>query len=86
MSAVYFLRFRFGTGFKNNSEADLKLRGPGEFFGTKQHGMPELNIADPIVDIDILIKARNEAFQIVREDPQLLNPENSVIHNYFLKH
>ena len=69
-------------GFKI-AEADLKLRGPGEFFGTKQHGMPGLRIADPITDIDLLVKARNEAFNLVHEDPQLLNNENSSINNHF---
>jgi len=69
-------------GFKI-SEVDLKLRGPGEFFGTKQHGLPQLKIADPIVDTDILIKARHEAFQLVHEDPQLLNENNKLIHQHF---
>ena len=72
-------------GFKI-AEVDLKLRGPGEFFGTRQHGMPELNIANPVEDMDILIKARNDAFNLVQDDPQLLNPENFVIRNYFEKY
>ena len=41
-------------GFKIAYE-DLKLRGPGELFGTKQHGIPELNIADLVKNIDILV-------------------------------
>ena len=69
-------------GFKI-AEVDLKLRGPGEFFGTKQHGMPELRIANPNEDVDILMNARNEAFNVVKDDPQLLNEENLVIHNHF---
>lgn len=51
-------------GFKI-AEVDLKLRGPGEFFGTRQHGLPELKIADPIEDLALLTKARQEAFSLV---------------------
>ncbi|MBD3287358.1 DNA helicase RecG, partial [candidate division KSB1 bacterium] len=65
------------------AEVDLQIRGPGEFFGTKQHGMPELRIANPVQDTNILIKARKEAFQLVHDDPQLLNDENAVIHAHF---
>ena len=54
-------------GFKI-AEVDLKLRGPGEFFGTRQHGMPELKIADPLQDSSLLLQARNEAFRAV-ENP-----------------
>ncbi len=57
-------------GFKI-AEIDLELRGPGEFFGTKQHGFPELKIADIVKDMDLLHKARKEAFQLVQKDPQL---------------
>lgn len=69
-------------GFKI-AEVDLKLRGPGEFFGTKQHGLPELRIANPVTDVTILINARQEAFKLASEDPQLLQAENSAIHEYF---
>lgn len=53
-----------GDGFKI-AEVDLKLRGPGEFFGTRQHGMPELKIADPINDMQLLQKAREAAFGLI---------------------
>jgi len=53
------------------AEEDLKLRGPGEFFGTRQSGMPDLKIADIIRDVGILQKARNEALQLVEQDPGL---------------
>lgn len=47
-------------GFKL-AEADLKMRGPGQFFGTLQHGLPDLKIADVLGDMDILFKARKAA-------------------------
>lgn len=50
-------------GFKI-AEVDLQLRGPGEFFGSRQHGMPELKIANPLTDSKLLLKARDEAFRI----------------------
>jgi len=71
-------------GFKI-AEMDLQLRGPGEFFGTKQHGLPELRIADVVKDIKILYAAREEAFRIVREDPQLLRQEDLGTRHYFVK-
>ena len=56
------------------AEEDLKLRGPGEFYGTKQSGMPELTITDIFRDIPILELARKEAFEIIAKDPNLSNP------------
>ena len=58
-------------GFKI-AEMDFKLRGPGEFFGTRQHGLPELRISDLIRDFPILKPARTDAFEIVSKDPHLL--------------
>ncbi len=48
------------------AEKDLLLRGPGQFFGNKQHGIPDLKIADIINDIDILNHARQAARQTLR--------------------
>jgi ATP-dependent DNA helicase RecG len=48
---------------------DLKLRGPGEFFGTKQSGLPSLKIANILRDPDILSAARNEARSFVEHPP-----------------
>ncbi len=59
------------------SEKDLDLRGPGEFFGTRQHGIPELKIANLYADIDILKKAQEAAVKLVSEDKGLENEENS---------
>jgi ATP-dependent DNA helicase RecG len=54
------------------AEMDLKLRGPGEFFGTKQSGLPSLRIANILRDPDILTAARHEARSFVENPP---NPE-----------
>jgi ATP-dependent DNA helicase RecG len=65
-------------GFKI-SEKDLELRGPGEFFGTKQHGLPQLRVANLFRDIDILKTAQEDALEIFRQDPMLILPENNFI-------
>ena len=57
-------------GFRIAAE-DLALRGPGEFFGTAQHGLPELKIADLLKDSDLLRMARRDAFAIARADVEL---------------
>ena len=71
-------------GFKI-SEIDLKLRGPGEFFGTRQHGLPELKIADIVTDAKLLYQARNWAFKVTEEDPNLTQKENLCIRSNFLR-
>lgn len=53
------------------SEKDLEIRGPGEFFGTRQHGIPELRVANLISDIKILKVVQSEAKLIIEEDPKL---------------
>lgn len=57
-------------GFKI-AEEDLQIRGPGEFFGLRQSGMPDLRVADIIRDTRILAHARQEAFAVIEDDPQL---------------
>jgi len=59
------------------AEEDLKLRGPGEFYGTKQSGVPEFIIADILHDMDILTETRETAFQLVEDDPALKKPANA---------
>jgi ATP-dependent DNA helicase RecG len=54
------------------AEADLMIRGPGDFLGTKQSGLPEFRFANLVRDARILREAREEAFRIVREDPKLV--------------
>jgi ATP-dependent DNA helicase RecG len=61
------------------AEVDFKLRGPGQFFGTQQSGMPELKIADLLRDARILAEARDEAFALVRDDPTLSKPEHAAL-------
>lgn len=58
------------------SRQDLKMRGPGDFFGSKQHGLPKLKIADMSEDIEILKDAQEEAKRIFEDDPNLRKPEN----------
>jgi ATP-dependent DNA helicase RecG len=53
------------------AEEDLRIRGPGEFFGFRQWGMPEFHVANVVRDGDLLQQARLEAFSLVQQDPQL---------------
>lgn len=57
-------------GFKI-AEADLRTRGPGDFFGERQHGLPELRIADLASSLDVLRDARAEAEALLKRDPEL---------------
>ncbi len=59
------------------AEKDLELRGPGEFFGVKQHGIPELRIADLSKHVHILHTVRKEAENLLGKDPFLSRPENA---------
>lgn len=63
-------------GFKI-SEADLRKRGPGDFFGSRQHGLPELHAADLGGDIDVLQRAQEEARSLLAGDPELSWPEHT---------
>ncbi len=58
------------------AEEDLRLRGPGEFYGVRQHGVPEFYLADPFEDWSILEKAHQEAEIILSKDPELKNYQN----------
>ena len=61
------------------AEEDLQLRGPGEFFGTRQHGLPELRVADIIKDYRLLRMARRDAFEMAAQDPELSEPKHAII-------
>ena len=69
-----------GDGFKI-SEEDLKLRGPGDFFGSRQHGLPEMHIADLCSDMNILQTAQDAAKELLASDPQLSRPEHRKLHD-----
>jgi len=58
------------------AESDLKIRGPGDFLGTRQAGLPELKVADILRDGGVLELARREAFALVESDPELTAPGN----------
>jgi ATP-dependent DNA helicase RecG len=68
-------------GFKI-AEADLELRGPGEFLGTRQSGALPFKIASLVRDQDWLIKARNDVIEILAKDPELNDPENFPFKKY----
>ena len=62
-------------GFKI-SEEDLKLRGPGDFFGSRQHGLPQMKLADLAGDMRLLSEAQDSARRLLMADPTLSQPEN----------
>jgi len=62
-------------GFKI-AEEDLKLRGPGDFFGSRQHGLPEMRIANLASDMNILSQAQSAAEDLIKQDPELQLPEH----------
>lgn len=66
---------RTNDGFKI-SEEDLRLRGPGDFFGSRQHGLPDMHVADLSADMRILKQAQEEAQATLAADPTLMRPEN----------
>jgi len=78
------VRARLGILCKTNdgfkiAEEDLRLRGPGDFFGSRQHGLPETHIADLGGDTQLLQKAQQEAEALLRRDPELNLPEHAAL-------
>ncbi|MCU0644691.1 MAG: ATP-dependent DNA helicase RecG [bacterium] len=71
-------------GFKI-AEVDLQLRGTGEFFGTRQHGIAEFKIADPLHDTALLEKARKIAFEIIDKPHELHQVIERIQHNSFVQ-
>jgi ATP-dependent DNA helicase RecG len=61
------------------AEADLALRGPGDFFGTRQSGVPEFRVANPVTDVALLTLARDDAFALVGEDPHLRRDDHRTL-------
>ncbi len=72
------------------SQEDLRLRGPGDFFGSRQHGLPEMHVADLSADMRVLKQAQQEAQAVLASDPELRRPENEPlrdrIHELFELH
>src|SRR5262249_43584975 len=75
---------RISSGF-SLAEQDARLRGSGEFFGTQQHGVGELRIADPIADVDLLRLARKDAIELVAADAGLRLPEHTTLRHAVLQ-
>jgi len=72
------------NGFKI-AEKDLEIRGPGDFLGTRQSGLPEFQLANLIRDAVILEAARHSAYDVVRNNPDLSHPENWPLRDEVLK-
>jgi ATP-dependent DNA helicase RecG len=68
---------RIHDGFQL-AEVDLELRGPGDFFGTRQSGLPDLRMAQ-LSDRELLAMARKEATQLMKQDPELAAPEHAAL-------
>ncbi|MDD3464698.1 MAG: ATP-dependent DNA helicase RecG [Candidatus Cloacimonetes bacterium] len=65
------------------AEKDLHLRGPGEFFGTEQSGLPQFTFANLMADQPVLKEAREDAFSIIAEDPFLEQKKNALIKKFY---
>ena len=75
---------KYSDGF-HIAEEDLKIRGPGEFFGRRQHGLSELKIGDPLAQMQLLKKAREEAVSVVNNDPRLLLRQHNLLKERLLQ-
>jgi len=75
---------KYNDGFRI-AEEDLKLRGPGEFFGRRQHGLNELKIGNPLTQMQLLKKARDEALRLINSDPHLETAQNSLLRQKLLQ-
>jgi len=78
-------RIRLDTMVKTNNgfeiaETDLQLRGPGNIDGTQQSGVLDLKIANIVTDQELLITVRRFVENIFEKDPQLVAPENQILH------
>ena len=76
---------RTNNGFQI-AEADLNIRGPGEFFGTRQSGVPNFKIANIIHDASLLESAKKEAELLIKADPTLDAPEHQLLKRMLQKH
>ena len=71
-------------GFKI-AEEDFNIRGPGEFLGTRQSGLPDFRVAHIGRDIKILVDARKAAFDLIDRDPELKEPEHQLLKRLLLE-
>jgi ATP-dependent DNA helicase RecG len=69
---------RTNDGFEI-AEVDLSVRGPGDFFGTRQSGLPEFRVADLVRDGAVLEEARQDALALIARDPKLLQHDHRVL-------
>jgi len=67
------------------AEMDLALRGPGEFFGTRQHGLPEFKLADVTNEMELLQQAKEDALALLANDPNLAKPEHRALREALAK-
>jgi ATP-dependent DNA helicase RecG len=67
------------------AEADLDIRGPGEFFGTRQHGLPEIRFGNLIKDFGIMELARKEAFALIAKDPDLCEEHHGALREALMR-
>jgi ATP-dependent DNA helicase RecG len=74
---------RSNDGFEI-AEYDLRLRGPGELFSARQHGLPDLKIANIVDDYELLVLARRNAFELVSNDPMLAQSEHENVRRALL--
>ncbi|MDD4899621.1 MAG: ATP-dependent DNA helicase RecG [Candidatus Omnitrophica bacterium] len=75
---------KYSDGFAI-AEQDLKIRGPGEFFGSRQHGLSELKIGNPLAQMQLLKKAREAAIALIKKDPQLAERQNLALKEKLLQ-
>jgi ATP-dependent DNA helicase RecG len=67
------------------AELDLRMRGAGDFFGTRQSGLPDLKLADVVKDAELLQEAREAAFSLAEADPKLEDPANAEMRAHFAR-
>jgi ATP-dependent DNA helicase RecG len=75
---------RLADGFAL-AEEDARLRGAGQFFGTRQHGLGELRLGDVLADAELLQLARKDAFALVKDDAALRRPEHEALRRAVLE-
>ncbi|MDH4069407.1 MAG: hypothetical protein OEV30_03190, partial [Ignavibacteria bacterium] len=68
----------YNDGFRI-AEVDLEMRGPGDYFGTRQSGVPLFRVADLLDDRELLEFARDDAFNLIANDPQLKHADHRIL-------